>query len=293
MNKKLLLVVIILIPLTILSYIKKTPKKSLSKQDNKQYVDILYENKRITLELNDYVIGVVAAEMPALFEPEALKAQAVASRTFVMKHLENNDSITTTTASQVYISQEKMQEKWQDNFAEYYNKIKQAVLATDYQVLKYKDHLIKSYYYSMSNGYTESSLNVFNEKNDYLNVVESKWDEENSQTITMSKQEFCTKLGINCQSIEIKDIIKDESARIAKITINNQQYTGIQVRKLLNLRSTDFNIEINDNEISITTRGYGHGVGMSQYGANNMAKSGYKYPEILKYYYQNVEISNL
>ena len=180
-----------------------------------------------------------------------------------------------------------------DEFDKYYKKISKCVKETKDKIITYNNEPIKAFYYSMSNGYTESSLNVFNEELDYLNVIESKWDEDNQETITISKDNFCTSLNIECSKIEITNTKKDKSNRVETIIINNKTYTGIELRKLLNLRSTDFEIIITNSAVNITTKGYGHGVGMSQYGANNMAKEGYTYEEILKYYYQNIEISNI
>lgn len=248
-------------------------------------------NKEIDLE--DYIIGVVAGEMPASFEKEALKAQAIASRTYIINSLKNNTTTTGTISDQVYITEEEMKNKWQDNYDKYYSKVKDSVETTKNQIMFYNNEPIKAYYYSMSNGYTESSLNVFNEQNDYLNVIESPFDEDNSYEQVFQKEVFCTKLSINCDVINISDIEKDNSERVSTITINNKQFTGIDIRKKLSLRSTDFEIVEEDNLIKIITKGYGHGVGMSQYGANEMAKLGYTYEEILKYYYQNIEINSI
>ena len=231
--------------------------------------------------------------MPALFHEEALKAQAIASRTYLINHLQNNSTISNTTDDQVYLTKEEMQDKWKEDYYKYYNKIKEAVTATKDLIMYYNNEPIKAYYFSTSNGYTASSMSVFNEQRDYLTSVESPFDQDNQYTIETSKQDFCTKLNILCNQISITNIIKDNSNRISKITINNKEYKGTQIRKLLSLRSTDFTINIKDTTIEITTKGYGHGVGMSQYGANNMAKLGYTYEEILKYYYQDIEISSI
>lgn len=297
MNKNLLYIVVLLIPITIISFFYKETNFNMEK-NNKQSVDksqeitINKDNENINLELEDYIIGVVAGEMPALFEEEALKAQAVASRTYAIFYLKNHPSLKTTTDNQVYLSKEEMQSKWQDKYNEYYEKISNAVNSTKNLIMYYQNEPIKAYYYSMSNGYTESSINVFNEQNDYLNIIPSPWDQDNEETITIPKEDFCQKLSISCNQITISNITKDQSNRVSNITINNQEFTGLEIRKLLSLRSTDFTININD-DIEITTRGYGHGVGMSQYGANNMAKEGYSYEEILKYYYQNIEIDSI
>jgi len=268
------------------------PKNNF-KDINLSYVDINYNDKHLKVNIDDYIIGVVAAEMPASFEEEALKAQSVASRTYLVNTLSTNNLVDTTTNNQVYIDKTAMKDKWGIDYIKYYNKISNCVKETKDKIITYQNKPIKAFYYSMSNGYTESSLNVFNEQLDYLNIIESKWDKDNQEIITISKNDFCTKLNIDCSNIIISNIKKDKSNRIETITINNKMYTGIKIRKLLNLRSTDFEIDITDSLISVTTKGYGHGVGMSQYGANNMAKEGYTYEEILKYYYQNIEISNI
>jgi len=302
LNKKLIYLIIILIPLTIISFFFKEANFIVSEEESEEINNIKNEDVKVlvkvgtkveNLDIEEYVIGVVAGEMPALFENDALKAQAIASRTYVINHFKKNNSISNTISDQVYITDEEMQEKWHNKFDEYYNKIKNAVQETKGLIMYYNKEPIKAYYYAMSNGYTESSLNVFNEQNDYLNIVKSPFDEDNEHRITISLSNFCQKLEITCNNIEIKDIKKDNSNRIANITINNKKFTGIEVRKKLSLRSTDFEITTDKENAYIKTKGYGHGVGMSQHGANNMAKLGYSYEEILKYYYQNVEINSI
>jgi stage II sporulation protein D len=267
-------------------------------QKNKQSVDKYQINvdttdKLLTVSLEEYIIGVVAGEMPALFHEEALKAQSIASRTYLINHLQTNETISNTTNDQVYLTQEDMKEKWKDDYNKYYNKIKEAVTATKDLIMYYNDEPIKAFYFSKSNGYTASSISVFNEEYDYLTIVESPYDQDNSNTVEISKKEFCNKLNITCNQISINNITKDKSNRVSNITINNKEYKGTQIRKLLSLRSTDFTFNIKENTIEITTKGYGHGVGMSQHGANNMAKLGYTYEEILKYYYHDIKIDNI
>jgi len=296
LNKKLIYTLVILIPITIISFFFK--ETNFIMQKNKQSVDKYQVNidttdKLLTVELEEYIIGVVAGEMPALFSEEALKAQAIASRTYLINHLQTNKTITNTTDDQVYLTKEEMKEKWKDDYDKYYNKIKEAVTATKGLIMYYNNEPIKAYYFSTSNGYTASSISVFNEQRDYLTSVESPFDQDNSNTIEISKQDFCNKLDISCNQISITNIIKDNSNRISKITINNKEFKGTQVRKLLSLRSTDFTFNIKETTIEIITKGYGHGVGMSQYGANNMAKIGYTYEEILKYYYQDIKIDSI
>lgn len=296
MNKKLMYILVILVPIFIISFFKKETNFIIPK--NRHNVDnivvpIITSEKKLDIKLEDYIIGVVAGEMPALFETEALKAQAIAARTYLINHLEENKTITNTISDQVYITKEQMKDKWKEKYDEYYTKIKESVLATKGLIMYYKNKPIKAYYFSTSNGYTESSLNVFNEQKDYLNIVESPFDKDNSYTISMTKQNFCLNLEIECSDIKITDIKKDQSNRVSSLKINDKEFTGIKIRQLLSLRSTDFTFDIKKELIEITTKGYGHGVGMSQYGANNMAKLGYTYEEILKYYYQDIKIDSI
>ena len=296
MNKFLIYSLVLLIPITTISFLKKGTNFIM--QENKHIVDkyqvkVDTTDKIITIDLEEYIIGVVAGEMPALFHEEALKAQAIAARTYLINHLENNKTISNTTDNRVYLSEEDMKNNWKENFEMYYNKIKEAVTSTQYLIMYYDNHPIKAFYFSKSNGYTASSISVFNEQYDYLTVVKSPYDQDNSDTIEISKQEFCSKINISCDKLKITNIIKDSSNRVTKITINNKEFKGTQLRKLLSLRSTDFSFKIKESTIEITTKGYGHGVGMSQYGANNMAKLGYTYEEILKYYYRDIEIGSI
>ena len=290
MNKVLLTIITILIPITIISF--KNETNFIMEENN--LISVVYNNEVINIPINDYLIGVVAGEMPASFNEEALKAQAIASRTYLINKLNENNQyrMSSTTDDQVYINKIEMQEKWKDKYDYYYEKIKKAVEDTDKIVIKYKGEPIKSYYYAQSNGYTESSLNVFNNDLDYFVIKETPYDVDNEKTITLSLNEFKEKLNIVDKDIVINNVIRDESNRVSTISINNKTYTGIDIRKILNLRSTDFTINISDI-VNITTKGYGHGVGMSQYGANNMAKEGYNYKEILEYYYENTYLEEI
>ena len=271
-------------------------EKLLTSDINKaKKVSLLYNDNQITMDLEEYVIGVVACEMPASFNIEALKALSVASRTYAMYKINRDENyiLKTTTADQCYIDEDKMKEKWKDNYEKYLNKIKEAVNQTKNEILTYNNEPIIAFYFSISNGKTENVKNVFSQKLDYLVSVDSSYDKKynyKEKTITISKNDFYKKLNINkIENIEIKKTI---SGRIDTISINDKTYKGTEFRKMFNLRSTDFNIEIEKENIIITTKGYGHGVGMSEYGANAMANEGYKYDEILYHYYLNTKIMN-
>lgn len=297
-NKYLIIIIIFLSIIAILSSRNNTTFFNNEKNNEVSLYDPVTE-KINKIDLEEYVIGVVAAEMPASFHDEALKAQAIAARTYAVYKIKTSNKeydLIADISNQAYINKKQMQEKWKEDYAYYYEKIMNAVKNTENKIMTYEDEVIISYYFAMSNGNTENVTSVFGEQKDYLVSVESLWDKnvnnfEVNNTITRS--DFCNSLEINCDNIIINNIVKTDSNRIDTITINNKSYKGTEIRSLLNLRSTDFDININESEIEIITRGYGHGVGMSQYGANEMAKLGYKYDEILKYYYKNIEISNL
>ena len=299
-NKLLLIIIIILLPLAIFIKNKEDNTNYNSSNDSSEteikeiIVNLKHNNEILKLNLNDYLIGVVGQEMPASFNVEALKAQAIAARTFAYNYLYDN-VINISDSAQSYIDIDKMKEKWGSEYEKYYNKIKSVVLETDNQVIKYEDKLIRSYYYAISNGKTEDSIAVFNEELPYLKTVDSTFDENVKGfevKTTFTYENFCNLLDINPCNINVNNVEKDDSNRVSKIIINDKEFLGTEIRKLLDLRSTDFSINLLDNVIEIITKGYGHGVGMSQYGANYLANNGYNYQDILKYFYNGVEIKN-
>ena len=290
-NKILLSIIIILLPITAFMLSKQVSPKNQNNsnqtsQDKEIYIDLLINNEKKQIPLEEYLVSVVGAEVPALFDMEALKSQAVASRTFAL--YQENTRGYVTTADQAYNSLEELQQKWQDNYYTYLKRITDAVNMTKNQVITYNKKLIKSYFYAMSNGYTTTSLSVFNETLPYLNTIMPTSDNETNTkfkvTKKVSKDEFCKTLNIDCAALTINNIITDYSNRIETLSINKKTYTGIEIRKIFDLRSTDFTITAENNDIIFTTKGYGHGVGMSQYGANAMAKEGSSYKDILEYY---------
>lgn len=265
------------------------------KEENKNLISLIHNGNTINIELEDYVIGVVAAEMPASFHIDALKAQSVIARTYALNKLSKGVTLTDNNSTQNYIDIDQMRNKWGADFDKYYNKIKDAVLSTEGTTLKYNDEYIDAVYFSTSNGYTEDSINVWENDIPYLKSVESYWDRDASsffRTQTMDLNTFNSKLGTNISNgDEISIIERNSSSRVSKISVGGKIFSGVQFRNILGLRSADFDIGLNDNLLTITTRGYGHGVGMSQYGANGMAQNGYNYKQILSHYYSNVSIN--
>lgn len=274
---------------------KDNVKDSKNSKDNTIYVSALVNNKKTDLSLEDYIVGVVSCEMPASFDIEALKAMSVAARTYALYKSERNKTLKTTTDDQCYIDESAMKEKWKNNFDKYYNKINNAVNDTKGEYMTYNDKTIIAFYFSISNGKTENVENVFSQKLDYLVSVDSSWDKRNNsneKNIKMKVSDFLKKLNINDERINNIKIDRSNTNRINNIKINNKNYKGTKFRSLLNLKSTDIEIKYDNDYVYIHTVGYGHGVGMSQYGANYMAQDGYKYDDILKHYYKGVKIVN-
>lgn len=266
--------------------------------DNKTYVTVYRTNGTVlTLELEEYIIGVVGAEMPASFHSEALKSQAIIARTYALKAMKNNRVLTDDSKTQNYKDINQLKSMWGSSYNTYYNKIKNAVESTKGIYLTYNGSIIEAVYHSTSNGYTESSINVWGNDYSYLTSVESKYDSINSSFL---KETFITyeKISKLLNTTVTKDtnfniLSYTSSNRVDIIEVNGIEYTGVKFRSLLGLRSTDFEIKKQEDGIVFVTKGYGHGVGLSQYGANGMAKNGYTYKQILKHYYKGITISKM
>ena len=286
----------------------KTSTKTTNKITNKTNTSVKKETssninvtiyrsngKVLKLELEEYLVGVVAAEMPASFNLEALKAQAVAARTYTLKSIKTGKKLTDTVSTQVYKDNNELKNMWGSSYNTYYNKIKNAVNATKGIYISYNNDYIDALFHSTSNGYTEDAVNVWGNNIPYLKSVASPLDKNTTsylRTITKTYKELEKQLGYPLDKNTTINIVRNKSNRVSTITINNKTYTGVEFREKLALRSTDFDIDLNDN-ITITTRGYGHGVGLSQYGSNELAKKGYSYDRIIKFYYTGISINKI
>lgn len=250
--------------------------------------------------LEKYIIGVVSGEMPISFQDEALKAQAVAARSYIMYKILNSKKkkydVVDTVLNQVYLDDTQLKKKWGKKYENNINKVRDAVNATAYEYITYDNKIANALFFSTSSGFTENSEEVFSSKVHYLRSVKSEWDNISptfQQHIDYDYVYFCKMLQIPyTKSIDIKVISQTSAGKINKISINNKMFTGEEIVKIFNLKSRNFTITL-DDKIKITTRGFGHGVGMSQYGAEGMARAGYKYDEILKYYYKDIEIKKI
>ena len=255
-----------------------------------------------TIPLEVYIVGVLAGEMPINFDMEALKAQAVASRSYALKRMEynkdNDYDVVDSIMNQVYLDNDYLKSAWGENYIDNINKLREAVNETSMEYLEYNGEVIDALFFSTSNGYTETASLVFDVDLPYLKSVKSAWDEDTSSafrsTSSMNINDFYEKIGLPySDNFSFKVLKRSSTNRIISLSINNREFTGKSLYNKLGLKSTDFSLKKEGNNIIISTVGYGHGVGMSQYGALGMAKEGYGYQDILKYYYSGTNIKKM
>ncbi len=302
--KKMLLVtlLVILVPFIIVSVFVRTDEIKFQYMSNKVVRVKNESNNTISkVPLEDYVKGVLAGEMPTSFELEALKAQAVAARSYVLSQMTksagNEYDVVNTIKNQVYLSDDELKAKWKDKYNESINKLKKAVAETNGEYLTYEGQIASTLFFSTSTGQTENSEEVFVSKVPYLRSVSSTWDESApsyTSTATYTLNDFYQKLGLEFnEKITYEVTEKTSTGRVKTIIINGKTFKGRDVATKLSLKSNYFSIVQNEEKVTINTKGFGHGVGMSQYGALGMAKEGYEYDKILKHYYQGTEIKKI
>ncbi len=261
--------------------------------------EVVYDEEVISA-LEAYVIGVVGGEMPALFEIEALKAQAVAARTYQIYQMQAQHSEDILyDVGQVYLTKAELMEKWGDDFEVYYSRIADAVLATEGEIMVYDNEPILAAFHAQSGGMTESSALVWGGELPYLQSVSSLWDMDTADyetTVFFTEAELYERLeGILEESESLSFLVqsRSEAGYVLEILVGDVLLSGGELRELLGLRSTNFFVADAGNGFSFTTYGYGHGCGMSQQGANEMAKTGAGYHEILSQYYSEISFANL
>lgn len=270
------------------------------------------EKKVVEVDFEDYVTRVTASEMPANFDEEALKAQSVAARTYVMaKIIKYEDKkpeahpkapVCDSTHCQVYKTEKQLIESHSEGWEKSFAKLKKACKATEGQMLYFDGELVmQPLFFSSSGGQTENSEDVFSGAYPYLVSVSSPYEEGASHS--NEKKEFSINeikkalkktysdrepgtISIN----NIKIVSRTAGGRVESMQIGEARYKGTEVRNALGLSSTLFNISFKDEKVVFTSNGYGHGVGLSQYGANGMAKEGYDYKEILMHYYTGTQV---
>ncbi len=294
--------IIILIPLFIINVFVRNDEINFIFSSSMQVrVKRIQTNEIVNVSFEEYIVGVVAGEMPTSFEKEALKAQAVAARSYVMKQMiynkEKDYDVVDSVMNQVYLDNEYLKTTWANDYTSKINKIKMAVLETYNEYLEYNGQVIDAMFFSTSVGATENSEEVFSNMVPYLRSVVSTWDEispvyEIDYSFTLT--DFYKKLNLKFESSLNTEVIdKTSTGRIKKIKINGKDYEGAEIVKSLGLKSNYFIMKLVDDAVKIKTKGYGHGVGMSQYGAQAMALKGFEYKEILAYYYQGTSLKKI
>ncbi len=252
----------------------------------------------VEVKADDYITGVVSAEMPALYHKEALKAQAVAAYTYACRKREaakdgKYDLTDDPDTDQCYIDTEKAKKKWGDKYDEYSKTVRSAVEEVGGEYLEYDGVPALTVYHAISSGTTESCKNVWGTAIPYLVPTESNADKlspDYLSTVTLSSKELGEKLNELCDtsgddSKWFSDAKTTKSGRVTSIKVCGTELTGSAVASTLSLRSANFTVKYSDSSFTFEVKGYGHGVGMSQFGADYMAKQGKNYKEILLHYY--------
>lgn len=307
----LFMIIVFVLPLLVLKGCQKEEPETKNIEDFssvKISVFNVEKNQLQEMDLEEYVLGVVAAEMPSSFDIEALKAQALAARTYTLMRAKafggtgcelhpQADVCTDFTHCQAFEDPKTIKYN--------YDKYKEAVLATKGEVIVYDNALIQAVFHSTSGGKTENSEDIWSSKVPYLRSVISNFEEASPKLLTskdIKVNDFIAAMkkldsGIKLSSKNIKNQIKildrTEGGRVTSLEVGGKVIKGSDVRSALGLNSTNFSIAYQGDTMEFTVLGYGHGVGLSQYGADGMAKNGSKYDEIIKYYYQGVEIINI
>ena len=254
------------------------------------------------MTLEDYLLGVVLAEMPASFEPEALKAQAVVARTYTCKRMEGGKHDAAAVCMDPGCCQgfrapaDYLDEGGKQTAVD---KVRSAVKSTDGQVLHYDGSLIDATSFSCSGGSTEDAVAVWGQDVPYLRAVDSPGEEDAprfTDSVSFTTSEFAGKLGLSDQGDPASwfgAVRYTEGGGVDTMVIRGKTFTGPRLRSALGLRSTAFSVSVDGKTITVTTRGFGHRVGMSQYGAQAMAQSGSSCAEILAHYYTGAELVRL
>ena len=298
--------------------VKEVEQQTDTKKSNYEYKSYgtikLLHSKTGQVEdigLDTYLYGVVSAEMPADYELEALKAQAVVARTYTIYKIENKkhenaDICDDSTCCQAWVSKEDRLARWEENKKESnWQKIEQCVNETKGKIITYENKPINAFFHANSGGTTELPVNVWGGSDfPYLQVVETAGEEGYNQyasEVELLQDEVIEKLKPKYGDIQI-DFSKDDdikilehtdSNRVKTVKFGNHELSGVETRTIFGLKSTNFEITRQENKIKFTVKGYGHGVGMSQTGADSIAKQGKNFEEIIHHFYSNVEIKDI
>ncbi len=299
-----LMSVFLLVPFSLSSCIK-------NKKENSSVEISLYDKNKdevVKINIEDYLVNVVSAEMPSSFSIEALKAQAVAARTYALRKTNKNlpehkgaDLCTDFSHCQAYSYNTDLKSKWGKNYLKNYKKIKLAVDSTAGEYLMFDNDYAITVFHSCSNGITEKASEVWGGNIPYLVNVESSGDYLKKDYITkavFSEKEFKNIIKNNFNDIdfsneEVGDITYTSGSNVNDICLFGKKIKGTDIRKMFSLKSTSFTLDKKENDFIFTVSGNGHGVGMSQYGAEKMARDKQSYKEILSHYYPGTKLKKV
>ncbi len=309
----ILLCALLLLPLTSLKLTENniqtiSPTETNTENKNTDSFRLCFSETKEVEEISaeDYIFGVVAAEMPALYEEEALKAQAIAAYTFALYRKEANvqneyDLTDSHLTDQSFITLEEAKTRWGENADNYIKKIQDVISEVKGLALTYKNKPICAVYHAISFGVTEDAKNVWGSDHPYLKSVDSygdKLSKDYISSLSLTTDEFKEKLNGKIEFTEntneyIGKITRTDAGTVKNIKICNNEISGNTIRELLELKSANFEIKYNEGNFIFTVYGYGHSVGLSQNGANYMAKQGAEYKEILNHYYKDCKIEKI
>lgn len=288
-----------------------SPSGDFSADTSKIKVLLTGEDKVITVSMTEYLIGALASEMPVLYHSQALNAQAAVCRTYAEKMIEQQSENPSeelkgahisddSSVHQGYMTQQERKEKFGEQYEIYEEKLSEAVKEGGSYVITYDGKLITAAFHAISSGQTESSLNLWGSDLPYLQPVQSAGDKlspDYASTVTLTDAQFREKAAslkgavLSDDSEEwIGEAETSDSGTVLSITVGGKEFTGLEIREAMGLRSPCFTVKHEDGSFVFSVIGYGHGAGMSQYGADYMARQGSSWQEIIKYYYKGTEI---
>lgn len=304
----------ILIPLTALPDTKKEPPPATSLPDvtlkDDKFLVLMEDTQKVEeIDAREYIFGVLACEMSMKYHEEALKAQAVAAYTFACRRRQERlsnpqqayDITSSSQLDQGYITRQQANEKWGENAKEYTEKLEKVIDSVDGYIIVYDGQPILAAYHAISGGKTEAAENVWGTAFPYLQPVESIGDMLSPgylSEVKVTAEEFKTAmqpLGVELEGDPagwVGEPERSQSGTVLKIKIGGKEFTGKDIRQAFSLRSANFDLAYSEGGFAFTVRGYGHGVGMSQYGANYMAQQGSTFLEILSWYYPGCQLIN-
>ncbi|MDN4605988.1 stage II sporulation protein D [Sporosarcina highlanderae] len=293
----LLIVLLFFIPILMKKTIETKQEDVATEEPCTIYITV--EGVDEPLPLEEYVLGVVAGEMPMTFHDEALRAQAIAARTYVLRATDRGKKpIEATVSAQVYKTMAERKERWGKEFKRNEKRLRGIIESTEGDIIVYGEEMITAMFFSTSNGKTETAQNYSGSSIPYLQSVESPGEDivaaEVERRIEMPIADWNKALGStwNADRFKSLQLVRNQTGRVQKAVSGDFEISGRKMRELLGLASTDFNIayDITNKIVIIDTKGYGHGVGMSQYGAEAFARGGWTAENIIPYYYSGTKI---